>query len=161
MRKSNSRLIFVPTVILAVLLLVCGIAFLAQNAFETRRYLRELNAEIAQVSPAANQAAMLDRQIADGLARTRQINSFLSRSNADLDALDELTRILPAPLFASSMTISRGEITIEGQTESAAGLLKIMDSSPLFFGSSFAGGIGHTANGDVFHIVTKRRVVIP
>lgn len=161
MSKSNSRLIFVPTVILAVLLLVCGVALLAQNAWEARRYSRQLNAEIAKVTPAANQAAALDLRIADGLARTRQIDSFLSRSKADLDALDELTRILPPPLFASSMTLSRGEVALEGQAESAAGLLKILDSSPLFYGSSFAGGIGHTANGDVFHIVTKRRVVIP
>jgi len=161
MRKSNSRLIFVPTVILAVLLLVSGIAFLAQNAWEARRYTRELNAEIARVSPAAHKAAALDLQIADALSRTRQIDSFLARSKADLDALDELTRILPPPLFASSMTLSRDAVTLEGQAESAAGLLKIMDSSPLFYGSSFAGGIGHASNTDVFHIVTKRRVVIP
>jgi hypothetical protein len=59
------------------------------------------------------------------------------------------------------MTLSRDAVTLEGQAESAAGLLKIMDSSPLFYGSSFAGGIGHASNTDVFHIVTKRRVVIP
>jgi hypothetical protein len=161
MRKSNSRLIFVPTVILAVLLLASGVAFLAQNAWEARRYTRELNVEIARVSPAARKAAALDLQIADALSRTRQIDSFLARSKADLDALDELTRILPPPLFASSMTLSRDAVTLEGQAESAAGLLKIMDSSPLFYGSSFAGGIGHASNTDVFHIVTKRRVVIP
>jgi hypothetical protein len=161
MRKSNSRLIFVPTVILAVLLLASGVAFLAENAWEARRYTSELNAEIARVSPAAHKAAALDLQIADALSRTRQIDSFLARSKADLDALDELTRILPPPLFASSMTLSRDSVTLEGQTESAAGLLKIMDSSPLFYGSSFAGGIGHASNTDVFHIVTKRRVVIP
>jgi hypothetical protein len=161
MRKSNSRLIFVPTVVLAVLLLVCGIAYLAQSTWEARRYSRQLNAQIASVSPAAKKAAALDLQINDALSRTRQIDSFLARSKADLDALDELTRILPPPLFASSMTLSRDSVTLEGQAESAAGLLKIMDSSPLFYGSSFAGGIGHAANTDVFHIVTKRREVIP
>ena len=161
MRKSNSRLIFVPTAVLALILVGCGIAYLVEDAWERQRYLRQINAEIASVTPAATRAADLDRKIADGLSRTQQIGSFLARTKADLDTLDELTRVLPPPLFASTMNMTRAEVSIDGEAESAAGLLKQVDASPFFRESAFRNGIGHTKNGDLFHIVTKRRVVIP
>lgn len=161
MRKSNSRLIFAPTAILGAALLVCAVAYFAESAWERQRFLRQIEAEIARVTPDANRAAELDRKTADGLSRSGQIGSFLARTKADLDALDELTRVLKPPVFVSSMKLSRGEVNVSGEAESAAGLLKLVDASEFFGQSAFRGGIGHGRTGEAFRIVTKRRKVIP
>ena len=57
---------------------------------------------------------------------------------ADLDVLNELTRLLPPPVWTSAVEIYPDSVVISGEAEQAAPLLKVLDSSPLFQNSEFA-----------------------
>jgi general secretion pathway protein L len=152
----NSRAVFVPTLVLAALLLLAGSALLAHSALQDKRYLGTLEAEIAKLEPQAKRAAALDRQIDRTQSRVRLLDEFRGHSKADLDALNELTRILAPPTWSNAIDITRDAVTISGETEQAAPLLKIIDASLLFQNSEFAGSLGRAANNEQFRIRATR-----
>jgi len=100
--------------------------------FEDRRYLKRLEAEIARVQPAALRAAALDRETERTRARTTLLDQYRGRTRADLDALNELTRLVEPPAWTSAIDLTRDTARINGEAPQAAPLLKILDSSPLF-----------------------------
>jgi len=155
-RTSSSRGIFIPTAALAaVLLLVLG-ASLAWSGLEQRRYLKKLEAEIARLEPQARRAAALDRQIERARSRARLLDDFRARTKSDLEALNELTRLLPPPVWTNMIELSRDAAVINGEAEQAAPLVKVLDASPLFHNSEFS-GITKVANAELFRMRTQRR----
>lgn len=161
-RKSNSRILYLPTVVFALVLVLCAIALAAENSWEQKRYLKRLHAEISRLEPIAERAQRMQRSSDDTKNKIREIDSFRSRSRADLDAINELTRILPPPTWVSSLDLNRTGVLLAGDTPDAAGLLKTIDASPLFQGSAFQQSIvRNSANTDVFRVKTQREQVVP
>ena len=155
-RESASRGIFVPTALVAAALLIVLGATLAWPAYEQRQYLKELDAEIAQLRPQAARAAALDHQIDRSRARARLLEEFHSRTRADLDAFNELSRLLPPPAWANTIELSRDTALIVGEADQAAPLIKVLDASPLFHNSEF-NGISKVQNAENFRLRTQRR----
>lgn len=156
-RTSTSRAIVVPTAVLAALVLVVGGASLAYSSFQVRQYLGTLEAQIRQIAPQAQKAGTLDRQIERTRSRTRVLDEFRGRTRVDLEALNELTRLLAAPAWTSGVEISREYVTLQGEAEEAAKLIKVIDASPLFQNSELS-PIGRSGNKEMFRIRTHREV---
>ena len=154
-RSSHSRAMLVPAAALSTLALVLAVVWFASAAFEQRRYLKTLEGEIAKVEPQARKSGTLDREIEKTAGRIRAIREFRDQVRKDLTALDELSRILPASSFASSVELSRDAALITGDSDSAAPLLEVLDASPEFRNSEFA-SVTRVANTDVFRIRTLR-----
>jgi Tfp pilus assembly protein PilN len=155
-RESASRAIFIPTAVVAAALLIVLGATLAWPGYEQRQYLNELDAKIAQLRPQAARAAALGRQIDHTLARALLLDEFRSRTRSDLDAINELTRLLPPPVWANTIDLSRDGVTIMGEADQAAPLLKMLDASPLFHNSEF-NGISKVDKAEIFRLRTQRR----
>ena len=135
-RRANSRAALVPTLILAgVAALAAASVALWQN-YAQHRYLRELNAEIAKIEPLARRAEALDRQIAKARAQAELLDRFRSQTRDDLDALNDLTRIIAPPAWTNSIDLTRDGVRVTGAAPVAAPLVQILDSSPLFGGSA-------------------------
>lgn len=156
LRQTSSRAIYVPTFVLAGLLLVVAGTLAALGTLENRRYLARLDAEIAKIEPRAKKLSQMDGQIEAARARTQLIDEFRKRSKADLDALNELTKLLPPPAWLSSLEMTRTSANLSGEAEQAAGLLKILDASPMFQNSEFTMGISRLGSAEVFRIRTQR-----
>lgn len=155
-RRSNSRAMYVPTVVLAaILLLLCG-ALAAHSAIEDRRYLEELEAQIASLEPQARRAATLDHEIQRAQNRARLLDQFRGRTKSDLDGLNELTSLLAPPTWTSMIDLTPDAATINGETEQAAPLLKVLDGSHHFHNSTFIGSIAKTGSVEQFQIRTAR-----
>ena len=155
-RAAASRGIFIPTAVAAAALLMVAGATLGWPGYDERQYLKELDAEIAQLRPQAARAATLDRQIDRTRARTRLMDEFRSRTRSDLDAINELSRLFPPPAWANTMELSRDGALIIGEADQAAPLLKVLDASPLFHNSEF-NGISKVQNAETFRLRTQRR----
>ena len=89
-------------------------------------------------------------------ARVEQIDEFRKRTRADLDLLLELTTTLTPPAFASSLDMTRDTVTIGGEAEQAAILLRLFDNSPRLAGSEFTIPIARVATGELFRIRSQR-----
>jgi Tfp pilus assembly protein PilN len=154
-RRSNSRLLFVPTVSLLVLVVAAVVAWYMYAAYADRQYLAKLQAEIAQLEPQARRAAAIDREMDTLRARTRLLDDFRGQTRADLDALQELTRLLAPPAWSNSINLTRDAARISGEAPQAAPLLQILDASPLFENSEFQ-NIGRGAGTETFQLRTTR-----
>jgi general secretion pathway protein L len=146
----------VPAAALAVVLAAALIALGAISPIEDRKYLAALEREIARYEPQARRAAELDRAIEDSRSRVRLLDDFRRRSKSDLDALAELTRILEPPAWLHSLDLSRQGLTLTGESDQSAGLLKTLDSSPLFSGSEFTVPLSRKDKAEVFRIRASR-----
>ncbi|HLI85994.1 MAG TPA: PilN domain-containing protein [Bryobacteraceae bacterium] len=154
-RRSSSRAIFIPTIVLAVLAIAALAAVAVYSHFADRRYLRDLQAEIAKIEPLAQRAAALDREIDQTRARARLLDQFRSQTRADLDALQELTKLIAPPAWSSSINLTRDQARITGEAPQAAPLLRIIDASPLFENSEFL-GIGKGNGTETFQLRANR-----
>jgi Tfp pilus assembly protein PilN len=155
-RTSTSRVMFVPTAILAFLLVLVLIALASIKPVEDRKYLAALEREIARVNPQARQAGTLDRSIEQARARIKLLDEFRKRTKADLDALAELTKLLEPPVWANAVELNRTTSVVNGQAEQAAPLLKLIDGSPLFQGSEFTVPLARAGKNEVFRIRAQR-----
>ena len=157
-RASNVRKqLWLPAALGAQVLLSLLLGFVVLPAVEQRRYLAGLNAEMKRLEPAALRAQSLDRRIASDRARIAALDDFRRRPQSDLDALNELTRLLPPQVWTNSIEIYPDSVVIAGEADQAAPLLKLLDSSPLFQNSEFALSVTHNAQTEQFRIKTMRR----
>jgi hypothetical protein len=157
-RRSSSRAALIPTLVLAGMLLLAGAAILFWQNYAQHRYLRELNAEIAKLEPVAARASVLDRQIAKARAQAELLDRVHAYTRDDLDALNELTRLIAPPAWTNAIDLNRDSVRISGSTPDAAPLVKILDSSPLFQNSAPDAIIRSGAAGENFTIHTSRKV---
>ena len=155
-RQASSPMVWVPSTVLAALVLLAVGATTALPGFESRRYLGEINAEIAKVQPAATRAAALDRDIDLTRKRTLLLDAFRARSKADMDVLAEMTHLLAPPAWLTSLDLNGQQVAVTGETDQAAVLLKAIDASPQFESSEFVSPPQRTATGEIFRIRTTR-----
>lgn len=160
-RQSTSRLRFVPAIALAGLALLLLGAVLAYPKYADRQYLALLQSQIRKLEPQARKALELDRQTAITRNRAQTLDTFRLRTKEDLDALNEVTKLLTPPTWLTSLQLTRDSITVAGEAEQAAALLKVLDSSHQFRGSSFVIPISRIQNGDIFTIRAIRQGVAP
>lgn len=155
-RRASSRAFFIPTVVLAGILLLAAAALIVYSNYADRQYLRRLDAEMAKLEPQARRAAALDRAINEAHARTLLLDQFRTLTRADLDALNELTKLLAPPVWTSSINLTRDSVRIVGEAPQAAPLLKLLDSSPLFQNSEFQ-QVSRSGTVESFQIRASRR----
>ena len=135
-RKSSSRMVFVPTIALAALLLLLAAGMAAYSKFSEGRYLRMIDGEIAGLTPTKERANNLEKAYNETRARAQLLDEIRGRTRADMDALNELTRLLEPPTWTNSIELGRDTIRIAGESPQATSLVKILDSSPLFKNSA-------------------------
>ncbi len=155
-RSATSRWALAPTAALALILIAMTGMLVGHDGYADRRYAAALEAEIARIAPVAARASGGERAIERARARVALLDEFRSRTHADLNAFQELTRLLAAPAWLQAMLISRGAIAIQGETEQAAALLKLLDGSPYFRDSEFTQPMSRTPSGETFGIRANR-----
>jgi general secretion pathway protein L len=160
-RQSTARLRFVPAIALASIALLLFGAVVAYPKYANGQYLGLLRAEIHRLEPEARRAVDLDRKIAVARNRSQTLDTFRARTREDLDALTEVTKLLTPPTWLNSLQLTRDSLTVSGEAEQAAALLKVMDSSRQFRGSAFVVPIARGKDGDLFSIRGTRQGVAP
>lgn len=154
-RAANSRAMFIPTAILAALLVLTVAAAVVYSRWADHRYLGKLQEEIAGLEPQARRAAALDSQVALTRGRARLLDEFRDRTRQDLEALNELSALLPPPIWTNTVELTREAVNVNGEAGQAVGLLKVIDASPLFQESDFA-VLARSGSNELFRIRTKR-----
>jgi Tfp pilus assembly protein PilN len=160
-RQTSSRALWIPAAALGAGVLLLAGALAAFPQYESRRYLRLLQTQIAALEPQAKQASDLDRSIDTVRRRALLLEEVRHRSKADIDVLAELTRILAPPTWLISLDVTPAQITVTGETDQAAPLLKIIDASPLFDASEFVTPPVRTNAGETFRIRARREGARP
>jgi len=161
LRAASSRAQFVPTIILASVLLLLGGALVAESAWAERQYLKVLQAEAARLAPQAQQVEKIDRELAAAVQRIELLDNFRRRTRGHLDILLELTQLIEPPGMLNSLQITPDTISLWGESEKADELLKKLETSPRFSAVEFSAPLTRGASGDVFRIRAKREGAAP
>lgn len=156
-RTSTSRAIFAPTAVLTFLLVVVLVGLASITPIEDRKYLAELEREIARLEPQARKASALDHAIDQARARVSLLDGFHQRSKADLDAVANLNKVLQPPAWATSLELNRNSAVLSGQAEQAAPLLKLIDGLPQFQSSEFTVPLARAGKNEIYRIRALRK----
>jgi hypothetical protein len=156
-RRSDSRAILIPTLILAGILAVVAGSMFLWSSYADRQYLARLNAEIARIEPIATRAAAVDRQIGKTRSQTELLDRFRTQTRHDLDALQELTTRLEPPVWTTAVDLNPDSVRITGEAPAAPPLIRIIDASPLFENSGID-WVNKAPNveGEIFQIHSTR-----
>ena len=157
-RRFNSRAVFdVPTMVLATLLLLVAGSMAAYSSWSEKQYLKQINAEIAKLEPLRRRADAIDKQTDQARARAQLLDQFRKQTHTDLDALNELTRLVEPPAWTNSISLERDVVHINGDAPQTAPLTKILDSSPFFEKTEIQMSTPRASGGETFQIRTNRR----
>jgi Tfp pilus assembly protein PilN len=160
-RRSASRLRYVPTAALASVVLLLAVAALAYPSYSDRHYAGLLEAQIRIFAPLARKAVEADRETVNDRNRAQTLDNFKQQTRQDLDALNALTHLLAPPTWLNSLQLTRTSVSITGEADQAAGLIKLLDGSRQFQGSSFSLPLQRSAGGEIFSIRSSRKAVNP
>ena len=155
-RRFNSRAVFVPTMVLAALLLLVAGSMVAYASWSEKQYLKQINAQIAALEPLHKRADSLDKETAHTRARAQLLDQFRKQTRTDLDALNALTHLLEPPAWSNNIELARDAVRIAGEAPQTAPLLKILDASP-FFEKTEIQMSAPRGGGETFQIRTNRR----
>ncbi len=160
-RGQNSRAVFIPTIILTLALVLLGTALTMQTTYENRRLIAKLEEKTKQLLPTAAKVAQFDKSTQKVRDQARLLDEFRSRSKSDLDAILEVTRVLPPPIWLSYLELTRTGVNVGGEADQAAPLLKAIDNSPYFQNSEFTIPLAKVQNAEVFRIRSQREELRP
>jgi hypothetical protein len=155
-RRSNSRAVFIPTAVLAALLLLLAASMAVYASWSEKQYLQQLNAEIASIEPLVRHGEVVERETRNDQARALLLDQFRKQTRLDLDALNALTHLVEYPAWSNAIDLSRDSARISGEGPQTAPLLKILDSSPYFEKTEIMAAMAR-GNGETFQIRTNRR----
>lgn len=156
-RKAFSPWRWAPTLALLAAAIFVGVALYYFQDFSNRRLIASLDAEAQALAPRVAQVRSAETKRQAIQAKLDSLNEFTRQPREDLDSLRELTRLVPASTWMSRMEMSRGSVTMMGETEQATEILKIIDDSPLFANTEFTAQVSRSANNrEVFQIRTQR-----
>jgi Tfp pilus assembly protein PilN len=158
-RKFSSRAMFVPTVALAALLLVCLAGGWVWAGAAERAYLARLRAETAKLELLQRRAQTLDRQTADARARAQWLDLYRAQTRADLDVLNDLTRLVEPPAWTTGVDITRDAVRLQGEAKQATTVYKIVGSSPLLKNTRLDNEQARGADLEIFVISAARETL--
>lgn len=127
-----------------------------QQSWHQREYAQRLQAEIA----------LLERQVAAGRRmddegerlqlRLQTLKEFRQRTQRDLDALLQLTNTIPESAWVNQLELTPDRLILAGEASQAGELLRLLDGSPAFAGSSFSMPLQRTGETELFRIQSSR-----
>jgi Tfp pilus assembly protein PilN len=155
-RRFSSRAVFIPSMVLgAMILLVVG-SMVAYASWSEKHYLQQIQAEIDRLEPIRKRMEALEKQTQQARTRAVLLDQFRQQTRKDLEALNELTRIVEPPTWTNGVQMYRDNVRLSGETPQTALLLRILDSSPYFERTEIVYS-SPNPKGEGFQVVTKRR----
>lgn len=155
-RQASSKLRYVPTAVLTATLAGLLVAIALHKPYDEKVYAEALRAEIQATEVLSSRVGSLDKNLAETRKRVAQLDEFRKRTRADLDLIREMTATFPPPAFLTSLELTRETVTVTGEAEQAAPLLRVLDGSPRLAASEFITPIGRLASAEVFRIRSQR-----
>ncbi len=103
--------------------------------------IEQLRGEVSKIEKVRDRCNKLEKQIKDLNTLSADVHVPI------LDILADLTDIIPETAWVSNVTISDGEVKIDGYADSASELVTLLEGSPLFKDVAFLSTITKTRDG--------------
>jgi len=147
LRYQRNYLQLVPASVLLLALIVVGLFALVRGPLQQSVYAQQLDQESKRLAVEVRSVADQEAQLNRASERLKAISGLLRNRDANLEALRELSRVLPSGTWLTSYSCQDNVATIGGFSESAAALQKILEDSPVFRDAQFTSSITRDPSG--------------
>jgi Tfp pilus assembly protein PilN len=151
-RYRESQLRLIPTYVLAALVILMGLVWLARDSYQNIGYSSRLESEIQKIAPQVKEVADQESELNDLSTRLRAFTATLQTRDRNLEALREISRILPPTAFLSNYSYQDGSITVSGFASSASEIQNLLESSSMFKNAEFTNSVTRDAEKDRFTV---------
>ena len=157
-RRSDSRLVWIPTAVLAGLLVLLGVGFLLRPAIQNRAYAAVIEQRLAALQEVVDSAESNREAAAEVRARISVLEGQAARTLQDLRIVNEISSLLPASAWLQSLTINDDGVRLSGETANAAPLLGVLNQARTVQGVAFATSLVRRDDKERFEITAQRGV---
>lgn len=125
--------------------------------------LADLQAELAIEKRKAEETQELEQRLASISDEALYLVNKKQANAPVLEVWNEITRVMPDDSFALELRLRNGQVEVVGQSEAAAGLLEVIEGSPLFHRAAFRSPITRGRGGEAerFHLAFELRPDTP
>ncbi len=141
---------------------LCAVSLLLVGAGGVRPYVQEarflnnLNAEVARLQPRVHQVERIESADTEIQKKAAVLEAQKNHDALTLEALRELTEILPDTTWINDFYVHGDVVEISGTTDSATALVPLIEQSPVFKEVALASGITRNQQGkELFRLRAK------
>ena len=156
-RKSGSRWMYAPTIVLGSLLFLILLGYLLRGTIQDFAYVQALRAEQERLADSVRKAQASRDSIADARRRIDRLQSLAKRTELDMGVLAELSELIPDTAWLKTLTLDDKGIVITGEAESAAPLLGRLNDARYLTAAAFSSSLREIEGGQSFRIVAIRQ----
>jgi Tfp pilus assembly protein PilN len=132
MRFRQTRWAYIPSLILGAIILILLGALALRGTVQERYLVRKLQRETDVLRGRVESVQRLRTEMKRLEAETKYNQDLVQRRDMNLEALRELTAILPSDTFLTVYSNKDGTIQISGSSTAAPDLIPKLEKSPLF-----------------------------
>lgn len=132
MRFRQTRWAYIPSMILGAIILMLVVALGVRGSIQERYLVRKLQNATDALRGRVESVQKLRTEMKRLEAETKFTEDLFKRRDMNLEALSELTAILPSDTFLSVYSNKEGTIQISGSSAAAPDLIPKLEKSPLF-----------------------------
>jgi Tfp pilus assembly protein PilN len=159
-RVYRSHWAYTAAYALGALSVLLAAAWLVTGWVQDRSYAAHLDRHINALKPRVQYADKLDARQQGLLVKLQVLKREQEDIGRKMEALQELTRLLPNSVWLNSVQIGDAQVYLVGQGEAAASLLQTLSQSAYFDQPQFHSTVTRTAEGkEVFQIRMRLREV--
>ncbi len=141
LRKRPDKVGHYAMVALAALLVFLTLAWGGGSIVSQQLYLSHLNKEIEGLDVEVHNIEQTRKKCNEIEIQIDYLNTLYGASSSLLEVLKELSLSIPKNAWVQRLTISDGEVKMEGQAEVASELIPSLESSPIFRDVKFLSAI--------------------
>src|SRR5262249_34833999 len=111
LRYRHNRFMLVPTVVLVVLAIVLGTVWFVREPYQTLAYAGRLDQEIRSLAPQVRDIGAQESELEKWNRRTTTLDTHIRNRDVNLEALRELSRILPPDTWIGNYNFQDGSVS--------------------------------------------------
>jgi general secretion pathway protein L len=146
-RYRLNHLRWVPTYALAALLVMLGIAAIFRAPYQWYVYASSLDSELEALKPAVAAVWAEEEKLTQATAAYNTLKARVDSRDSNLEALVELSRVLPPDCWISSYNAQGRTVTMSGFAQSASVVQKVLEESSIFEGVQFSSPVTRDQSG--------------
>lgn len=158
-RQTDSRLLWVPTAVLAGMLVLLAAGFLLRPMIQNRAYAATIEEQLAALEDVVASTENNRVATADVRERVAILEVLAGRTTQDLRIISETSSILPASAWLQLMTVDDDGIRLTGEAASAAPLLGILNQARTVEDVAFSTSLVQRNEKERFEIRGSRAAV--
>jgi Tfp pilus assembly protein PilN len=147
LRHRRNHTQWIPTYALLGIAVLLGVAMAVRQPYQLTVYASQIDAEIQRIAPVASEVVNQQSELNKLSEKYRVLSGHFKNRDYALEAMRELTKLLPPTAWISNYSYQDGTVSITGLAVAATEIQKAVEDSPLFKDAQFTTATTRDAKG--------------